>query len=101
VDLTGKVAFVTGGSGDIGGAIARRLADAGVEVAVSYVGDAERAGATVDAVQKIGRRSLAVRLDQRDSNSVDACVKEVIAGLAGSTSSSTMPHGTSAFRSAT
>jgi 3-oxoacyl-[acyl-carrier protein] reductase len=81
VDLTGKVAFVTGGSGDIGGAIARRLADAGVEVAVSYVGDSERAGATVDAVQKIGRRSLAVRLDQRDSNSVDACVKEVIAGL--------------------
>jgi 3-oxoacyl-[acyl-carrier protein] reductase len=35
----------------------------------------------VDAVQKIGRRSLAVRLDQRDSNSVDASVREVIAGL--------------------
>jgi 3-oxoacyl-[acyl-carrier protein] reductase len=32
-------------------------------------------------VQKIGRRSLAVRLDQRDSNSVDASVREVIAGL--------------------
>jgi 3-oxoacyl-[acyl-carrier protein] reductase len=79
VDLSGKVAFVTGGSGDIGGAIARGLAGAGVDVAVSYVGDAQRAGATVDAVQKIGRRSIAVQLDQRDSNSADASVGKVVA----------------------
>jgi 3-oxoacyl-[acyl-carrier protein] reductase len=79
VDLSGKVAFVTGGSGDIGGAIARGLAGAGVDVAVSYVGDAQCAGATVDAVQKIGRRSIAVQLDQRDSNSADASVGKVVA----------------------
>jgi 3-oxoacyl-[acyl-carrier protein] reductase len=48
VDLTGKVAFVTGGSGDVGGAIAKALAVSGVEVAVSYVGDADRANATVN-----------------------------------------------------
>jgi len=79
VDLSGKVAFVTGGSGDIGGAIARGLARAGVNVAVSYVGDAQRAGATVDAMQKIGRRSIAIQLDQRDSNSTDASVRKVVA----------------------
>ena len=79
MDLTGKAAFVTGGSGDIGGAIARDLAKAGVDVAVSYVGDAQRAGATVDAVQKMGRRSLAVQLDQRDENSVDASVRKILA----------------------
>jgi len=39
MELDGKVAFVTGGSGDIGGAIAISLAKAGVDVAVSYVGD--------------------------------------------------------------
>jgi 3-oxoacyl-[acyl-carrier protein] reductase len=78
MDLAGKTAFVTGGSGDIGGAIARGLAKAGVDVAVSYVGDAQRAGATVNAVQEIGRRSLAVLLDQRYSNSVDASVKKVV-----------------------
>ena len=66
MELDGKVAFVTGGSGDIGGAIAISLAKAGVDVAVSYVGDLQRAEATVDAVKKIGRRSLAVQLDQRD-----------------------------------
>jgi 3-oxoacyl-[acyl-carrier protein] reductase len=81
MDLGGRAAFVTGGSGDIGGAIARGLAKAGVDVAVSYLGDAQRAGATVDAVQKFGRRSLAVQLDQRDSNSVDASVTKVVAEL--------------------
>lgn len=38
MDLQGKTAFVTGGSGDIGGAIARAVAAAGADVAVSYVG---------------------------------------------------------------
>ena len=79
MELDGKVAFVTGGSGDIGGAIAISLAKRGVDVAVSYVGDSQRAAATVDAVKKIGRRSLAVQLDQRDSNSVDTSVKKVMA----------------------
>ena len=79
MELDGKVAFVTGGSGDIGGAIAISLAKAGVDVAVSYVGDLQRAAATVDAVKKIGRQSLAVQLDQRDiSNSVDTSVKKVM-----------------------
>jgi 3-oxoacyl-[acyl-carrier protein] reductase len=79
MELSGKAAFVTGGSGDIGGAIATGLAKAGADVAVSYVGDAQRAGLSVDAVKKIGRRSLAVQLDQRDSNSIDNSVKTVMA----------------------
>ena len=67
MDLTGKVAFVTGGSGDIGRAIAEALAAAGADVAVSYVGEAARADAVVEAVRKAGRRGHAVRLDQRDA----------------------------------
>jgi 3-oxoacyl-[acyl-carrier protein] reductase len=78
VDLTEKVAFVTGGSGDIGGAIVRALAASGANVAVSYVGEASRAGAAVDAVQKLGRQSLAVQLDQRDPKSIESCVDKVI-----------------------
>jgi 3-oxoacyl-[acyl-carrier protein] reductase len=78
VDLTEKVAFVTGGSGNIGGAIVRALAASGANVAVSYVGEASRAGAAVDAVQKLGRQSLAVQLDQRDPKSIESCVNKVI-----------------------
>ena len=78
MDLTEKVAFVTGGSGDIGGAIVRALAASGANVAVSYVGEAGRAGAAVDAVQKLGRQSLAVQLDQRDPKSIESCVDNVI-----------------------
>lgn len=78
MDLAGKVALVTGGSGDIGGAIAKALAVAGVDVAVSYVGSAERAGATVEAVKAKGRRALALQLDQRDQGSIESCTKKVL-----------------------
>ena len=81
MDLEGKAAFVTGGSGDIGGAIARALAVAGADVAISYVGHRKGAAATVDVVQAAGRRSLAVPLDQRDPASIDASVGEVIGAL--------------------
>jgi 3-oxoacyl-[acyl-carrier protein] reductase len=61
MDLKNKTAFVTGGSGDLGGAIARVLAAAGVNVAVSYVGHLEGATATVDAVQATGRKAWPCR----------------------------------------
>jgi len=77
MDLNGKVAFVTGGSGDIGGAICRALAAAGADVAVSYVGHAEGATATVKAVQAAGRRGAAFQLDQRDPSSIDAAATAV------------------------
>jgi 3-oxoacyl-[acyl-carrier protein] reductase len=78
MDLIGKAAFVTGGSGDIGGTTARALAAAGADVAISYVGHAEGAQATVRAVQASGRRALAVRLDQRDPAAIDASVGTVM-----------------------
>jgi len=74
MDLTGKTALVTGGSGDIGGAIASALAAAGADVAVSYVSRPDSAQAAVDAIRAMGRRSAAVQLDQRDPASIEAAV---------------------------
>jgi NAD(P)-dependent dehydrogenase (short-subunit alcohol dehydrogenase family) len=81
MDLTGKVAFVTGGSGDIGRAIARALAEVGADVALSYVGHREGAMATADDVHARGRRSLIVQLDQRDPAAIDWAPQQVVAGL--------------------
>jgi 3-oxoacyl-[acyl-carrier protein] reductase len=78
MDLNGKVALVTGGSGDIGTAIAEALVAAGAEVAVSYVGEAGRANAVVERLRRAGRDSHAIQLDQRDLNSIDGCVRDVI-----------------------
>jgi NAD(P)-dependent dehydrogenase (short-subunit alcohol dehydrogenase family) len=78
MDPQGKIAFVTGGSGDLGGAIARALAAAGADVAISYVGHLEGATATVEALRATGRQSLAVLLDQRDPVSIDAAVARVV-----------------------
>ncbi len=77
MDLNGKAAFVTGASGDIGGAIARALATEGADVAVGYLGYRDGADATSKAVTEYGRRAVLVQLDQRDPASIDAAVAAV------------------------
>jgi 3-oxoacyl-[acyl-carrier protein] reductase len=81
MDLDGKTALVTGGSGDIGRAIAGALAAAGVDVAISYIGHLNGATAVADAVRAAGRRSLAVQLDQRDPAAIDAAVDTAVRAL--------------------
>jgi 3-oxoacyl-[acyl-carrier protein] reductase len=78
MDLTDKVAFVTGGSGDIGAAICEALAAAGCDIALSYVGDTERADSTAAAVTARGRHAHVIGLDQRDEVSVNAAAAGVI-----------------------
>lgn len=78
MDLNGKVALVTGGSGDIGKAIAEALAASGADVAISYIGASDRAGTVVEAIRSAGRMGLAVQLDQRDLKSIDRCVQNII-----------------------
>lgn len=78
MDLTGKVALVTGGSGDIGRAIAEAFAAAGADVVISYVGDVTRADAAVEAVRRAGRQGYAVQLDQRDPSVIEQCAGAVI-----------------------
>jgi 3-oxoacyl-[acyl-carrier protein] reductase len=78
MDLRGRAALVTGASGDIGRAIAQGLAAAGVDIAVGYVGDAQRAATTVDAVRAAGQRAMAVQIDQRAPASIEAAVGAVL-----------------------
>ena len=79
LDLTGKVALVTGGARGICKAIGLNLARQGADVAFIDVGRAEVAEATVAEIQALGRRALYIPADVTDP---DACVKAVGATLA-------------------
>lgn len=61
LNLKDKVALVTGGSGDLGGAICLSLAAEGVKVAVNYHRNADKANAVVEEIKsKHGVDALAV-----------------------------------------
>jgi len=57
------VAVVTGGSRGIGRAAALVLAREGWDVCISFVSDADAAAQTVSAIERQGRRALAVKAD--------------------------------------
>ena len=76
-----RVAFVTGGSGGIGAAVATALAAAGHPVAVGYRSGVEAATAVVDAIVASGGEAISVAIDVTDPGSVDAAVTAVEASL--------------------
>ena len=68
--LDGKVALITGGSRGIGAAVALRLAEEGVDVALTFQQNQERADDVVDQIKAAGRRAIAVQADSADPAAV-------------------------------
>ncbi|HEX2755844.1 MAG TPA: 3-oxoacyl-[acyl-carrier-protein] reductase [Candidatus Limnocylindrales bacterium] len=78
IDLSGKIALVTGGSRGIGKAIALRLATQGADVAFSYRGNEAAAASTTAEIEGLGRRALAVQADVSDADAAAGLVKAVL-----------------------
>ncbi len=77
IDLTGKVALVTGASRGIGAGIARVLAQYGADIGVNYVRNEDQAQAVADELRALGRRAHPVQADVTDARAVGRMVEAV------------------------
>ncbi|MDB5859319.1 MAG: oxidoreductase [Ramlibacter sp.] len=78
--LSGRKAFVTGGSRGIGAAIVRRLVADGARVVFTYSSSPDRAQALA---AELDDRALALRADSGDPKQLRAAVDEAAASLGG------------------
>ena len=81
-DFAGRagVAFVSGGSGGIGAAVCRLLAERGAEVVFTYRSNAEKAAALVDEIESVGGRARSVQLELSDTAAAAAAVETAASG---------------------
>ncbi len=83
IDLSGRVALVTGGSRGIGRGIALALAAAGADVAVNYRRGAEEAAETVAAIRALGRKAESYAASVGDPAECAAMVEAVVRDFGG------------------
>ncbi len=73
-----KTALVTGASGGIGRAIARRLAADGFSVAVHYTGNAEKADEAAQEIVSAGGRAVTLRADMAVAGEVTQLFTQIL-----------------------
>ena len=78
IDLTDKIALVTGGSRGIGRAIVKKLAQLGAKVAVNYHANQQRADEVVAEIQASGGEAIAVQGDVRNAQDASRLVKTTL-----------------------
>jgi len=81
--LAGKAALITGGARRLGRATALAMAEAGADVAITFLRSAREAQHTVIDAGSFGVRAVALRCDITDEKSVRLAIKETSRELGG------------------
>src|SRR3954469_25568886 len=81
--LSGKRAYVTGGSSGIGAAIVKTFAEEGARVAIGAATHAKEAEALAKSLPVNGGGHLVVQADLTDRKQIARAAKDVVAGLGG------------------
>jgi 3-oxoacyl-[acyl-carrier protein] reductase len=85
MELSGKIAIVTGGARDIGRAISVRLAQCGAKVVVNYrsADDPKNANETVKQIESFGGKAVAISGDMTNPADVAMLVKKSVDACGG------------------
>ena len=77
MDMSKKIALVTGGSRGLGRDMALRLAEKGNDVIITYQSKKDAAEAVVNEIEKLGQKGAAIFLDTSDFNSLDNFIDQL------------------------
>jgi len=83
LDLTGRVAMVTGASGGIGAGIAKRFGEAGASVICHYNGNQGAAEKVVAAIRDAGGKAAAIQADISTGSGAAKLISDAIAAFGG------------------
>ena len=81
LDLTGKIALITGASSGIGAATAAVFADLGAKIAIAYHRNQAGAEQVRNAVAATGGKAIAIRADMRRQSEIRSMVDSVAGEL--------------------
>ena len=78
IRLEGHKVLITGGSRGIGRASALMFAEAGADVAISYVSNKKAADEVSQGVEKLGRKALAYKAEMSSRQDIDRMVADIL-----------------------
>lgn len=77
IDLTGRIALVTGGTGELGRVMVRTLANCGAKVVIHYLSNRSKAQELLEEIQAEGGTAIIVQADITKEDSILAMKEQI------------------------